>query len=292
MLYVYPGPGPMPVVQMIAHAHHEVDLNTYELTSEPVEQALAAAGARDIKVHVILDRKPYRGARILLRERQWCDSVPVQCKLSSKRFRFDHAKYLLVDDKTLWVGTMNFTYYGLNHNREAALETSTPALVRSGLAVFRADWNGTRAGNGPRKALVLSPGANYDLRWLIGKAKGPVDIETEEMGSLPKKFEKALASLGSRLRIILPSRASRYDRRKACTLAHSGAHIRLLSQPYPHIKTIITSAGTFMGSENLSWTSLKENREMGVILPPKRAGALKNAFSDDWSHASPLACQG
>ncbi len=288
MIYLYPGPGPTPAVSLIANARHEVRLNTYELTSKPIERALAAAAERGIKVYVMLDRSPYYGSSILRRERLWCQSVTVVCKLSPPRFRFDHAKYMIAD-RAVWIGTMNFTYYGFHRNREAAYVTDSPVVAKAASEVFNADWRRKYAGPNPRKTLVLSPGSTSTLLRLIQSASGPVKIESEELGYLGR-LSRAFVALGSRLSFILPTRLSRADRRHACNLASADVHVRLLAHPYPHIKLIITHRIVFLGSENLTHTSLGLNREMGVLLSPRVASSLVSSFGTDWNAARPLSC--
>lgn len=289
MIYLYPGPGPTPAVSLIVNAHYEVRLNTYELTSQPIERALAAAAKRGIKVYVMLDRSPYYGRRILRREEAWCQSATVTCKLSPPRFRFDHAKYLIAD-RAVWIGTMNFTYYGFHRNRETAYVTDSRPVVKAAGEVFDADWRGKQAGPDPRKSLVLSPGSAATLLHLVQSATGPVKIESEELGYMGK-LSLALAKLGSRLHFILPVRLSRTDHRQACRLVIAGARVRVLANPYPHIKLIITRHVVFLGSENLSYTSLWKNREMGVLLSSRIAGSLLSAFNSDWHTAHPLSCE-
>ena len=288
MILVYPGPGPTPAVVMIQKAQRQIRLNTYELTSHAIERALVAAKARGVRVRVLLDRSPYRARRILAREVSWCHQYRIDCKLSPRRFRYDHAKYL-ISDGVAWIGTMNFTYSGFHHNREAAFVTNSPAAVKAADAVFTADWRGARAGPAPRHTLVLSPGAVPDLLKLVKGASGPVYIESEELGHLGA-LSRALKALGGRLRMILPSSVSRYDRKNACRLEAAGAHVRTLSHPYPHIKLIITRSEVFIGSENLSYTSLYKNREMGLMLSQKAAGGLDKAFYQDWQRGAAIDC--
>ena len=163
-----------------------------------------------------------------------------------------------------------------------------PAVVASARAVFEADWNGLAAGDGPRHHLVLSPGAQPSLLWLI-RQPGPVDIETEELGNARDILE-ALAQRGASVRLILPDSISAANRRNAQGLAQHGVQIRLMPRriAYMHAKIILTPQAAFLGSQNFSDTSLDRNREMGLLLAPGNAGALRSQFEKDWQMAQPM----
>lgn len=291
MILIYPGPGPQPAVAMVAKARHEVRLNTYELTSKPLERALAAAAKRGVKVRIMLDRAPWRGAKIVSKEFAWCRMANMDCKRSPKRFRYDHAKYLVADG-TAWIGTMNFTYSGFHRDRDAALVTRAAPVVEAASAVFDADWSGGKAPASARRHLVLSPGAEPTFANLLRSHAGPVEVETEELGHLPR-LGLILQALGKRLRLILPARLSKYERRSACALAGSGVRVRTLRSPYVHIKLILTGKYAFLGSENFSYTSLYKNREAGIVMKASAAGGrLAHLFDSDWGRAQPIDCQG
>lgn len=286
MLAVLPAAGPAPVVRMISAAQRTVDLNVYELTSRKVEHALVIDGERGVRVRVILDAAPYRGARIERREMAWCrsNSRALTCHTAPGRFRFDHAKYIVVDGQTSEVGTENFTYSGLNRNREYMLISDVPALTRALERVFDADWDGTRVGAGPRKWLVLSPGAEPAFKTLIARP-GRIDVETEEMGYVAPLTHE-LEARGNAVRIIVPASLSAYDRRTVAELVRAGVQVHYLSHPYLHAKLILTPGLAFIGSENFSRTSLTRNREVGVLLHSQaELSKLSAQFARDWARS-------
>jgi phosphatidylserine/phosphatidylglycerophosphate/cardiolipin synthase-like enzyme len=290
VLLVYPGPGPQPAVELIAQAQNRIQLNTYELTSDSVKHAIVKAIHKGVSVRIILEGSPYRGKSIARKEFRWCKRVKVDCKRAPKRFRYDHAKYFVVDGTTAWIGTMNFTWHGLNKNREAAYVTQRPKIVAAASAVFHADWTGKRASAGARKVLMLSPKAVKTLSRLLSR-KGPVRIETEELGHM-RRITPKLKALGKRLKLILPTGLSDYDKRNACKLAAAGAKVRVLASPRPHIKMVLTPKRVFIGSQNMSYTSLNKNREMGLVLvPPSGGGVLGKTFTHDWRAARALRCK-
>jgi len=76
----------------------------------------------------------------------------------------------------------------------------------------------------------------------------------------------------------------------AAFLAGVGVEARWLASPSVHVKAIVAdNAMAYVGSENLSWTSLTKNREVGVITDEVPAIAtMQETFEDDWEIATPF----
>lgn len=290
-VYVEPMAGVSPVTAVINSARQSVDLNVYYLSSRPVLDALRSAVQRGVQVRVILDQKPYGIHNdLVIREANNVQATGAALHWAPMRFErraFDHAKYVC-SESSCEIGTANFDPSAFSRNREYLAVTQDPAVVANARAVFEADWNGHKAGDGPRRHLVLSPGAQPSLLWLI-RQPGPVDIETEELGNARDILE-ALAQRGASVRLILPDSISAANRRNAQGLAQRGVQIRLMPRriAYMHAKIILTPQAAFLGSQNFSDTSLERNREMGLLLAPGNAGALRSQFEKDWQMAQPM----
>src|ERR1700677_966436 len=64
-LITEPGPGDRPFIALINSAQHSIQVTMYKLTDQRVEQALAAAAARGVRVEVLLDHGQYGAGRPL-----------------------------------------------------------------------------------------------------------------------------------------------------------------------------------------------------------------------------------
>jgi len=105
------------VVAEIEKAQHEIDVQAYSYTSEPIMQALVAAHRRGVNVTVVLDRSELKergnkaeetqrgGVRVLV------DSV----------HKIAHNKIILIDGHTIITGSFNFTFQAENYNAENLL---------------------------------------------------------------------------------------------------------------------------------------------------------------------------
>lgn len=286
-IYIEPAAGETPVVQLVASAQHTVDLNVYELTDRAVEAALVAAGKRGVRVRILLEPHPMGAQTIANRTLTWCQTFSAEVTCTTQQgFGYDHAKYIVADGREVEIGSANFTYSGLNRDRDYLFETDNPATANALETVFNADWTGSPNWEAARQQLVLSPGALPAMQALLTQS-GAVDIESEEYGGV-KEIAEALLSKGGQARLLLPTSVSSQDREEAAALSARGVQVRYLSSPYLHAKLILTPTMAFIGSENLSWQSLNCNREAGVVLTETASiQELQNQFNQDWAQATP-----
>lgn len=290
-LYVEPMAGAGPVVSVIAAARQSVDLNVYYLSSRPILDALRDAVRRGVHVRVILDQKPYGIHNdLVIREANNVQAAGAQLRWAPMRFEhdaFDHAKYVC-SESACEIGTANFDPSAFSRNREYLYVTRDRSVVAAARDVFEADWNDRTAGQALRQTLVLSPGAEASLLWVI-RQPGPISIETEELGNA-RGILAAMAARGSAVRLILPDSLSAANRSNAQWLAQHGVQVRLMPKrtAYMHAKVMVASQAAFMGSQNFSETSLQRNREMGLLLGATDAQALQRQFDADWAQSDSL----
>ena len=74
------------------------------------------------------------------------------------------------------------------------------------------------------------------------------------------------------------------------TLKNAGAHLHLFHGQkglYIHAKMILADESyLFLGSENFSYTSLNQNRELGIFLSdPEIIQSVLQTFNTDWQNA-------
>ena len=109
---------------LLGHATRSVEVAANYLTSWTVQDALAAAAQRGVTVRVVMTPTAYgaKGAAAWLTAHhiavRWAPTTP-----------YLHAKILIVDGRTLWIGSSNFSYHGLSVNQELDTEVALPAGV-------------------------------------------------------------------------------------------------------------------------------------------------------------------
>ncbi len=203
-------------------------------------------------------------------------------------FRFSHIKTMVVDDAVAIIMNQNLTASAFTSNREFGVVTNEPDIVQTAVALFEADWTrGAEPAPGP---LVVSPtNARDALLTLVREARVSLDLYAEVLRD-PEVLDAlaAAAERGIRVRIIVSPSADFAAEMEE--LAASGVDIRLSRSLYIHAKLIVADdERAFIGSQNLSATSLDQNRELGIIVDdPVNLARLTRTFAIDFRAAAPL----
>ena len=292
--YVEPAAGYGFIDHAIEQARRTIDLSMYELEDPTIENDLAARARAGVEVRVILDSEygisgvNEPGARILDQ-----GGVHVAWAPGSQIF---HAKYLVIDGTTLYVGTGNLTSRYYSSTRDFWIVDRDRADVIAASATFSADFSHRSAplgsGNGD---LVWSPGSSGALVRLINSARHSLLVENEEMDS--STIESALESAAERgvdVEVVMTDDSQWHI--ALAELARAGVHVHVLTQDqvYIHAKVICadchtTDATAFVGSENFSTSSLDYNRELGIItsvtsVTRSVCSTVQSDFSEGTTH--------
>ena len=153
---ITPDASDAPLLDWLNQATRRIDMAVYALRSPAVAQALVDAAARNVVVRVLVEGRPVGG--LSAQERALLDALDragVQVMLLVpdrqtllKRYRYMHAKYIIIDGTRLVVSTENFSpdaFPPAAWGRESAgrrgvlLLTDAPAAVRRAEAIFEHD---------------------------------------------------------------------------------------------------------------------------------------------------------
>ena len=268
-MWVLPQSGTGFLDSAVLHASKSIDLSMYVLSDQAFEADLVARAKAGLFVRVVLNsaydgRSENSSAASYLKQ----GGVHVVFAPSSQIF---HAKYLIIDNKVLYVGTGNLESYYYSSTRDFWVEDRSASDVQAALSTFGADFSGSSAPLADGASLLWSPGSTSTLVNLIGDAKHSLLVENEEMNdtSIESALEGA-ASRGVDVQVVMTY--SSEWRTALENLRSAGVHVRVLpsSGLYIHAKVICTDcassdARVFIGSENFSVSSLVYNRELGVL---------------------------
>jgi cardiolipin synthase A/B len=277
----------------IDSARRSIDISMYELDDQATERALVGRAKAGVDVRVLLDTA-YSGksenaaaASVLA-----AGGVHVAWAPADQIF---HAKYVVVDDRTAYVGTGNLVASDYATTRDFWVEDSTPRDVAAIVSTFGSDFGGTPGLGVSSGGLVWSPGSTARLVGLIASAHHNLLVENEEMDSAAiEQALEAAARRGVDVEIVL-TEDSAWSAALAA-LAGSDDHVRVLTgaQIYIHAKVIcvdcsLQSGLLFIGSENFSTSSLSYNRELGVVTSSIAAiRAVRAAVSSDFAVGTPV----
>ncbi|GEM_PF-205184 len=292
-LITEPDDGMGAVRDAISRASGTLDLVVYELNDIKIEQALADARNRGVKVRVILQNVNIFGNRPNQQAYDFLTSQNVPVIWAQKYFALTHQKTLIVDNAWALIMTFNLDskYYG--SSRDFAVVDKDSEDVGAIAAAFESDWEGRQIAAGKGRDLVWSPGSADTLLALIDSASESLDVYNEEMAD--SRITAALESAvqrGVAVRVDM-TYASQW-KSALIELSAAGVHVRTYASGadlYIHAKAIMADAArAFVGSENFSTQSLDTNRELGVLISrPDIVASLAAIFQKDWLAARPYA---
>jgi phosphatidylserine/phosphatidylglycerophosphate/cardiolipin synthase-like enzyme len=126
------------ILGLIDGARHSLDVENEELDSTPVEDALAAAARRGVRVRLVmtLSERWVRALATLakagVQERAYPASAPL----------YIHAKLIVVDGARAFIGSQNFSTASLQYNRELGVVTSEAPVLAGAEGTFVLDFAG------------------------------------------------------------------------------------------------------------------------------------------------------
>lgn len=282
-VFVEPKAGQAPVLGLIRSARHSVRLVIYELTDQHIFSALGRDESRHVSVRVLLEEHPYGGGRYAESAYHELRSAGINVKWANEgAFTYTHEKALVVDNRTAGIFTLNLSYSGFSSNREFGVIDRNRNDARQIGALFEADWNREPAPVPRTTGLVISPSnSRKALTHLIDRAHHSLILYEEEMDDGPIESQLIRAAhRGVRVRLITSTDSSGVER-----IRSRGVHVEIMGSPYVHAKAIVADGSRiFIGSENISSTSLDHNREMGIILDGRaEARPAIRTFASDWN---------
>lgn len=303
-LVQYPGVGFGGFYAQIGRARSSIDMEMYELADPTAERDLASAAARGVRVRVLLDRD-YSGAYVNRAAYGYLRRHGVAVRWAPAHYIF-HIKATVFDGTTADVSTANLTARYYADTRDAELIDTDPGQVRAIARTLANDWRAA-PGGAPRDQTVQAPGlvwspvtagasAEAALVARIGAARHSIEFESEELSD-PAVYDALAADArrGVRCRVVMNA-DSEWDRAFA-VLRRAGCQVHTVSEGegtlYIHEKLILDDLGSvrqslLIGSQNASWESLHENRELSVLVTDAGGGraAIQTAgaaFAADFS---------
>lgn len=292
-IFVEPEAGAQPIVDLMASAKASIDLEMYMMSNDTLINGLIAAAKRGVKVRVMLEPNPFNPSnpnsplpinKLTLAKLK---GTGIQVAWSDPAFKFTHAKTMVVDRAVALIMTLNFTDSGTGKNREFGVIDTDPIDVRDMNRIFEADWSHVTYVPKSKRLVVSPTNAQPRLRALIAGAKKSLiiddeilyDVSTMELlGAKVKEGVDVKVLMGDPTSI--PGNKNAADKMKAM-----GISVHYIETPVVHAKMIVADDSRgYIGSVNLTSTSLLANREVGIILEePSQIGVLTGTFQKDWA---------
>lgn len=216
-------------VELINGSSLKIDLAEFYMISkkgeplEPVINALMNAADRGVKIRILTDK------RMAGTYPEISEKLKTKKNISIRIFNWGkigmgvlHAKFFIVDERLVYVGSQNFDWRSLKHIHETGVLVKEPGIVKNLMAIFEADWEyngGNKKAyefNGFKKVqmrknlfLTASPGKFNPpgvkstlevIKEVLGKAKKKVTIQLLNYQTSRYKSLEKFTELGNILK--------------------------------------------------------------------------------------------
>ena len=277
------------IYSFINTATTSLDMTMYELNDNTAVNDLVAREKAGATVRVILDqanKSTNQAAYNALK------AAGVGVVWSSTSFTYTHQKTITVnnDESLILTGNLTSEYYPTS--RDYGVFDNDADDVAAVVNVFNDDYTHTATTPGDGDNLLWSPTtAQNRLLSVIKGATKTLDVEEEEFSdSAIVDAIVARAKAGVDVRVVLETPAD-YSSEVKEVEAAGGTVVGYSSSTgfYIHAKAVVADYGLSTqeveaGSMNITSNSLKNNRELGIILPGSAvASVIETAFNSDYA---------
>jgi cardiolipin synthase A/B len=163
----------------VDHASDEILLNVYEFSSPAMADSLIAARERGVNVSVLVEGGPVGGISPEEKSaigRMNAGGIPIRQMASGKDvhppYRYDHAKYVVIDHRAVLLTSENFKYSGFppagyTSNRGWGVYLEDPALAEYFSTVYRTDSSGPSVIpiNGTTGNPEMAPAGKHEVKF-------------------------------------------------------------------------------------------------------------------------------
>lgn len=274
-LLIQPEDGVASLVAAIKKATKSVDIVIFRFDRVEIEAALEAAAKRGVSVTALIAYANHGGEKSLRKlEMRLLDAGVTVSRTADDLVRY-HDKLLVIDRRTLYVLSFNFTHLDIDHSRGFGIVTKKTTLVEEALTLLAADTDRTRYEAGVDTFVVSPVNARKQLLALIRRARKELLIYDPHLADA-----EMLRALNERVRDGVDVRVIGGVGKKSQHL-----HVRALNGFRLHTRTIVCDRReVFVGSQSLRKAELDARREVGVIVrDSKVVRGVIDTFEADWA---------
>ncbi len=288
----------------IAAAVEQVDIAAFDLDSEPIVNALIDLEKRDIPVRVVTDTS-YADQSSIRRLRRNGISV-----VEDERRALMHNKFVVIDGRIVWTGSMNFTSNGVYCNNNNLVRFESPELAQNYVVEMdemyvERSFGPESAENTPNTQLTID-GVRVENYFAPETELSPLTARTvaraqEEILFLAFSFTDNIigeallgrADAGVPVRGVFETTGadtvySFYPYIEAAELPNVDVRLDGNSRLMHHKLFIIDRETVLLGSFNFTDSANRKNDENIVIIhDPEFAAAFVEEFERIWQEADP-----
>ena len=272
-LICQPADGIAPLLSAIKKAKKSVDIAIFRFDRTDLEAALEAAAERGVKVTALIAYMNRGGEKHLRAlETRFLDAGIVVSRTADDLIRY-HDKMMIVDRRTLYMLSFNFTHLDIDHSRGFGIVTKNGKFVGEAIKLFESDCVRKKYTPGTDNFVVSPVNSRKALGAFLKGAKKQILIYDPEISD--KEMMKILQERGKsgvEVRII------------GHTAKSLGLPVAKLTRIRLHTRTILRDGSqAFVGSQSLRKAELDQRRELGLIIREQKiVKTLIESFEEDW----------
>ncbi|HTU35500.1 MAG TPA: phospholipase D-like domain-containing protein [Candidatus Acidoferrum sp.] len=275
-LIVQPNDGAGPLVSALRKAKKSIEIAIFRFDQRAIETELQAAAARGLKVTVLIASVNRGGVESLRKLELRCLAAGFTVGRTNDDLARYHDKFFIIDRRTLYVLSFNFTHLDIERSRGFGIMTQNSEWVQEATSLFEADRCRTKFKPRSNRFVVSPCNARKSLGSFLRRARKQLliyDPKISDREMLGVLHERSRA--GVEVRVI--GRVSgdiNFDVRKPLIRLHTRTIVRDHHQ-------------VFIGSQSLRASELDSRRELGLIIrDAKTVKKVSEIFELDWARSN------
>ncbi len=297
-LIVLPDDSAAPLLAAIGDAAHTLRVKMFVFSDPSLVKAVVAARRRGVHVRVMLNPARRNGDQDNEATRRTLEHAGVDVKDASPDFALTHEKSMVIDDRTAFVESLNWTTRNLTETRDYSVVTTRGHDVDEIVECFEADWH--RQPFTPRRKshLVWCPGPGRDrICRFIDEARHRLFVQNERFQDMVV-IERLVRAAQRGVRVCVMARPPHTLKRDKLVegvgglriMDDLGIKIHKLKHMKLHGKMLLADGvAAIIGSINFAAGSLDGRRELAIeVRDDDVVDRLHQVAGHDWEHSHAL----
>lgn len=135
-LIISPGNAEGKIIELITSAKSSIDVEMYIFTNEEIANSLVFAKNNGVEVRVIMEKRLADNKETA----EFFSLNNVSFRWASTNFTLTHAKFAIIDDSVVVLGSHNWSKEGINKNREVSVVIEDSEMAAKLKEIFENDW--------------------------------------------------------------------------------------------------------------------------------------------------------
>jgi phosphatidylserine/phosphatidylglycerophosphate/cardiolipin synthase-like enzyme len=297
-LIVLPDDSAKPILDAVDGASRSLRVKMFVFSDPALLKAVIAAKRRGVVVRLMLNSQRRSGEQDNEVTRAALVRAGIAVRDANPAFDLTHEKSMVVDEKTAFVKSLNWTTKNLTETRDYAVVTDHKREIEEIVECFEADWHRESFEAREKSHLVWCPGLGRDrICRFIDEAKHKLFVQNERyQDSVIIERLVRVARRGVKVHVMArPPHTLKRDKLVEGVgglriLDDVGIKVHKLRHLKLHGKMLLADGvAALVGSINFAAGSLDGRRELAIeVRDDNIVDLLHRVAHHDWEHSHPL----